>query len=264
MIPKVIHYCWFGGNPKPEIVKNCIASWRKFCPDWKIIEWTETNYDVQTIAYMKDAYDAQKWAFVSDVARLDLVAKYGGIYLDTDVELLAPIDELTENEAVYAFETERNINTGSGFGAVAGHPTVVAMLDYYKDRHFLKNGKPDMTPCPAGNTEMLIQVCPHFLRNGRYQLKDGVLLLGIGDYPKYMKHYGTATWGDAPKLDVTASEWVYKDRKLKRFLKRPEAFDFLERYFGKKGVKVYTLAVYDLMERGPFYFVKRIFRKWMH
>ena len=262
MIPKVIHYCWFGGNPKPELIEKCISSWRKFCPDWEIIEWTESNYDVQSYAYMKEAYDVKKWAFVSDVARLDVVAKYGGFYLDTDVELMAPIDELTENEAVYVFETERNIATGLGFGAVADHPTVTAMLNYYQDCHFLKNGKPDLTPCPACNTEMLVQVCPHFRRNGRYQMEDGVLLLGYGDYPKYMKHYGTATWGDKPKLVTSDSKWVYKDTRLKRFLKRPESFDFIEKYFGTTGVKAYTFVVYDLMERGILYFIKRSLRKW--
>lgn len=78
MIPKVIHYCWFGGNPKPEIVEKCIASWRKFCPDWEIIEWNESNYDVEKTPFVKEAYKAKKWAFVSDFARLDVVYAAGG------------------------------------------------------------------------------------------------------------------------------------------------------------------------------------------
>ena len=94
MIPKVIHYCWFGGNPLPEEAKRCIESWKKYCPDYKIIEWNENNYDVNSNEYMKSAYKEKKWAFVSDYARIDVVYKYGGIYMDTDVELVKGLDNL--------------------------------------------------------------------------------------------------------------------------------------------------------------------------
>ena len=86
MIPKKIHYFWIGGNPKPESVLYCIESWKKYCPDFEIIEWNETNYDFTKNEYMRQAYEAKKWAFVTDYARLDIIYKYGGIYLDTDVE----------------------------------------------------------------------------------------------------------------------------------------------------------------------------------
>lgn len=78
MIPKVIHYCWFGRNPKTEIIEKCIASWRKYCPDWEIIEWNEDNYDVEKVPFVKEAYEAKKWAFVSDYARLDILYNHGG------------------------------------------------------------------------------------------------------------------------------------------------------------------------------------------
>ena len=93
MIPKVIHYCWFGGNPLPDEAKRCIDSWKKYCPDYKIIEWNESNYDVNSNEYMKAAYNEKKWAFVSDYARVDVVYRYGGIYMDTDVELIKPLDK---------------------------------------------------------------------------------------------------------------------------------------------------------------------------
>ena len=93
MIPKIIHYCWFGGKEKPKDVLDCIASWKKYCPDYKIIEWNETNYDVHKNQYMSDAYKERKWAFVSDYARIDVVYTYGGIYLDTDVEVIKPLNE---------------------------------------------------------------------------------------------------------------------------------------------------------------------------
>ena len=90
MIPKKIHYFWIGGNPKPESVLYCIDSWKKYCPDYEIIEWNESNYDFTKNEYMRQAYEAKKWAFVTDYARLDVIYKYGGIYLDTDVELIKP------------------------------------------------------------------------------------------------------------------------------------------------------------------------------
>lgn len=92
MIPKVIHYCWFGGKEKPELVKKCIDSWKKYCPDWEIYEWNETNFDISLVVYMKEAYEMKKWAFVSDVARLMIIYLNGGVYLDTDVELTGSIE----------------------------------------------------------------------------------------------------------------------------------------------------------------------------
>ena len=95
MIPKKIHYCWFGGNPLPDSVKNCIDSWKKFCPNYEIIEWNESNYDVHKIPYISEAYKNKKYAFVSDYARLDIIYNEGGFYLDTDVELIKSLDNLS-------------------------------------------------------------------------------------------------------------------------------------------------------------------------
>lgn len=261
MIPKKIHYCWFGGNPKPEIIEKCIASWHRFCPDWEIIEWNEFNYDTSAYLYMQEAYEAKKWAFVSDVARLDIVAKHGGVYLDTDVELLAPVDELMLQNAFFIFETERNIATGLGFGAVQGHPTVTAMLSYYEGRSFLKNGKPDLTPCPNGNTEMLISLYPSMIRNGCRQQIGDILLLSPDDYSRYMKHYGTALWTDKPNLTFNQAAHRYRDTWLKRFLRKPRKFELIEKHLGKKAVKLYTFCVYDLMELGPSFYLKKLYKK---
>ena len=104
MIPKIIHYCWFGGTPKPEIIDKCIASWKEHCPDWEIREWNESNYDVNAHPYTKEAYEAKKWAFVSDLARLEIVYNCGGVYMDTDVELLSTLGFTEECDAFFAFE----------------------------------------------------------------------------------------------------------------------------------------------------------------
>lgn len=93
-IPKVIHYCWFGGNPLPPLAQKCIASWKEYCPDYEIIEWNETNFDLNFNAYVQEAYQAQKWAFITDVVRLYVLCHYGGIYMDTDVEVLKSLDPI--------------------------------------------------------------------------------------------------------------------------------------------------------------------------
>ena len=122
MIPKIIHYCWFGGNELPESVRKCIESWKKYCPDFVIKEWNESNYDVTKLPFMKDAYEAKKYAFVSDYARLDIIYQHGGIYLDTDVELIKPLDDrLLDTTCFMGMETPGTVATGLGFGAIKGH-----------------------------------------------------------------------------------------------------------------------------------------------
>lgn len=99
-IPKVIHYCWFGGNPLPPLAQKCIASWKEYCPDYEIIEWNETNFDLNFNAYVQEAYQAQKWAFITDVVRLYVLCHYGGIYMDTDVEVLKSLDPILSYNGV--------------------------------------------------------------------------------------------------------------------------------------------------------------------
>ena len=119
MIPKIIHYCWFGGNPKPESVKRYIESWHRYCPDYKICEWNESNFDIHENDYCREAYEAKKWAFVADMARLVVLEKYGGIYMDTDVEVVRPFDNLLTYGAFMCFEKKRlciywHIGSGKG------------------------------------------------------------------------------------------------------------------------------------------------------
>ena len=259
MIPKKIHYCWFGGNPKPEIIEKCIASWSKFCPDWEIIEWNEQNYDVNNFAYTKEAYQAKQWAFVSDVVRLDVVCRHGGVYMDTDVELFSSIDSWLQSSAFFFWETEININSGAGFGAQEGHPAVKVMLDYYNDRHFSVNGVNDFTPCPALNTAAIRSIYPDIVRNGKTQVINDIQILSVETYVQCAKHYGTGLWGDGPRNKKR--DYKYKHTKLKQWLKQPEKFAFIQKHFGDKGCKVYIFLVYDLPERGVIYFVKRLFWK---
>ncbi len=131
MIPKIIHYCWFGRNPKPKLAEKCIASWKKHCPDYEIIEWNEDNFDISQNGYFQYCLNNKKYAFLSDLARLYVVRDHGGIYFDTDVELLKSPDELLSYEAFYGFEDDKYIATGLGFGAEKNHPTICAMIEEY-------------------------------------------------------------------------------------------------------------------------------------
>ncbi len=158
MIPKKIHYCWFGGNPLPDSAKSCIASWKKFCPDYEIIEWNESNYDVSKNLYMKQAYACRKWSFVSDYARLDIIYHHGGIYLDTDVELLKPIDPLLNADGFMGFEDGRHVALGLGFGAVPENSVVKKIWDMYEELSFYHDdGSINLTPGPVLWTEVLLQ-----------------------------------------------------------------------------------------------------------
>lgn len=136
-IPKKIHYCWFGENPLPELAVKCIESWNKYCPDYEIIKWDESNFDINCCPYVKEAYEAKKWAFVSDVARLYALVNYGGIYMDTDVEVLKPLDDLLELEAFSGFESETGIPTGI-MACEKGQALFKELLDDYNEEHFLK------------------------------------------------------------------------------------------------------------------------------
>ena len=130
MIPKKIHYCWFGKSPLPLSVRQCIESWKRYCPEYEIIEWNESNYDVR-----KNDYLQKKYAFVSDFARLDIVYSNGGIYLDTDVELIKALDDLLNEKCFMGCELLGEVNTGLGFGAEKGFPFLLENMDVYlKDK----------------------------------------------------------------------------------------------------------------------------------
>ena len=158
-IPKVIHYCWFGKGKMPPIAEKCIKSWKKYCPDYEIICWNEDNFDLTQNRYMREAYESGKWAFVSDFARLRIIYDHGGIYLDTDVEIIKPLDPLLEGDGFMGFDENGIVATGLGFGAEAGNEIIGAFLKDYDDLPFiLPDGSFDLTPCPDRNTSALISL----------------------------------------------------------------------------------------------------------
>ena len=143
MIPKIIHYCWFGVNPLPPLAEKCIASWRKFLPDYEVRVWNEDNFDVNMIPYIAEAYRLGKYAFVSDYARFWILYKYGGLYFDTDVEVIRPMDDLIEKGDFMGCESDAQhgamptVAPGLGLGISAGSSLVKKLLDEYEGKHFI-------------------------------------------------------------------------------------------------------------------------------
>jgi hypothetical protein len=135
-IPKKIHYCWFGKKEKPEFIKKCIKSWKKYLNDYEIIEWNENNFDININDFVKQAYEAGKFAFVSDYVRVYALYNYGGIYLDTDVEVLKSLNRFLVHESFWGFE-EKNFIATSTIGACKGNTLVKRFLDSYKGKSFV-------------------------------------------------------------------------------------------------------------------------------
>lgn len=155
-ISPIIHYIWLGRGEIPDLEKKCMETWHRVCPDYQVIRWDESNYDVTKNVYMREAYEAGKWSFASDYARLDILYQHGGIYLDTDVEILRPLDDLLKVKGFMGFESKNLVAMGLGMGAMKKHPMVKRMMDDYENRHFLrKDGSYDMISCPYIQTALL-------------------------------------------------------------------------------------------------------------
>lgn len=155
VIPKKIHYVWVGGKKPEEVVEN-INKWKEYCPNYEVIEWNEQNYDMNTVPYLKEAYESKLYGYVPDYLRLDVIYKYGGIYLDTDIELKKTLDELLYQDCFGCVDSSLTLNTGSGFGARPGMEIIREFRDYYKKIHFRKpNGEIDRRSCNSHQYEVL-------------------------------------------------------------------------------------------------------------
>ena len=173
-IPKIIHYCWFGKNEKPEIVIKCIKSWEKVLYDYKIIEWNENNFDINSNIYVKQAYKNKMFAFVSDYVRIKVLYDYGGIYLDTDVEVLKKFDDLLENELFWGFE-EGNYIATSTIGSKKKNKIISEFIDLYKDESLIDEyGRVIKTTNVSMITKLLES--KGVKMNGKYQQVDGMTI----------------------------------------------------------------------------------------
>lgn len=220
MIPKVIHYCWFGRGEKSPLAKKCIESWHKYCTDFEIIEWNEDNFDIAAYPYAQYCYENKKYAFLSDFIRLIVINRHGGIYFDTDVEVVKPLESLLECEAFYGFENSSNINTGQGFGAEAGHITVQALLQEYLKIEPDSQGNYTLAACPKLNTQALLSLGLEL--NGMRQTVAGAEILPV----EYLNPYDDPT-GRLRKTDQTFSihwyskSWIGKGEVIRSKITKP-------------------------------------------
>lgn len=181
MIPKKIHYCWFGGKPLPKDVQKYIDSWRKYCPDYEIKEWNEQNFDIHKNHYVEEAYEQKKWAFVSDVARIYALYTEGGIYMDTDVEVVRNLDSLLNHSGFLGFEGSQWIATNM-VGFEEKHELLEQFLDSYNHRGFLKpDGTLDQTTNVEELTKLLVEKY-HLRLDGRQQSLQGDIMIYPTDY----------------------------------------------------------------------------------
>ena len=217
MIPKTIHYCWFGRGEKPELAQKCIESWKKYCPDYTLVEWNEDNFDVNSNLYVRQAYEARKYAFVTDYVRLYALYHQGGVYMDTDVEVLRPLDEYLHHESFSGFESKEKIPTGI-MASEKEFPLFGALLAYYKDRPFIRaDGSLDMTTNVITITNML--TARGFVPNGEKQTVAGFTL-----YPQNVFCPLHKKVGDAAYMKETATiHWFSGSWKSARTLKREKS-----------------------------------------
>lgn len=236
-IPRKIHYSWFGGKDKSNFIQRCISTWRKYLPDYEIIEWNEQNFDLEKHQFAKEAYDAGKYAFVSDYVRVYVIYHYGGIYFDTDIEVKADFsDKLTDAKFVIAFERPQSLMTGF-FAAQKKNPVVLEILNYYDSLSFYnEDGSMKLTPNPI----IFAQQAEKFglVFNGKYQeIGDRMRIYPnevFGGYDVYdmiytitentvVVHHYTASWR------TVREEIPVKIKKLLLRLFGVEFFRFLRR-----------------------------------
>jgi mannosyltransferase OCH1-like enzyme len=179
-IPKVIHYCWFGKQPLPTLVQKCIASWKKYLPEYKIIEWNENNFDINMMDYTREAYEAKKYAFVSDVARFYVLYNFGGIYMDTDVEVLKSLDVFLDDEAFSGFEDNLYVAPGLIYGSVKGNKVTLKLLEGYSNQKFLnQNGEFNIKTVCEYTTELLTDFGLNVKKSSEVQCLNDITI-----YPK--------------------------------------------------------------------------------
>ena len=238
-IPKTIHYCWFGGKPLPELAEKCIASWRRFCPDFEIRRWDESNFDLNSCDYIREAYEAKKWAFVSDYARFWILYNHGGVYFDTDVELIKPLEPVLENGGFMGVEVAPGdfvggnddliVAPGLGIAIPKGDPFYGEILAYYQGIHFIMpDGSLNLMTVGSHVTELL-------KANGLKNENTLQSVRGINIYPKRFFNPMNMNSGKPEITDDTvsihhyAATWVNRKTKV-----RDGVFRFIYRVFGEK------------------------------
>lgn len=227
-IPKIIHYCWFGGQPKPELAEKCIRSWKKFCPDFEIREWNEHNFDVTAAPkYVQQAYALKRWAFVSDYVRLKALTELGGVYMDTDVEVVKPLEPYLVHTAFAGFEHPERVQTGL-LACEKGFPLFLDFMAYYDTASFLQSdGTPDVTT----NVQVLTRLCRErgMICNDQFQVIDDLaiypreIFCPVDFETKKLKktrktvtiHWFSGSWHTEEELEAMRQEKLQQSREAR-------------------------------------------------
>lgn len=257
MIPKIIHYCWFGRNPKPELAEKCIRSWKKHCPGYQIIEWNEDNFDIESAPlYVRQAYEAKKWAFVTDYVRLYAMTEFGGIYMDTDVEVIKPLDHLLKHEAFSGFEDGVYVPTGI-MACKKGFDLFREFLKYYDHAEFYtETGEINYTT----NVTIMTNVCLErgLVQNNEYQVIEGLAL-----YPRDVFcpiDYGTMKLRKTRRtltIHWFAGSWQSESQRegrvrLKKYLRkkrRKDIIDYIIHIPNRIGMSILGTEKYEKIKR---------------
>lgn len=272
-IPKIIHYCWFGPNPLPEIFKKCYESWNKYCPDYQIKFWNEENFRFEDIEYLKKTYSLGAYAHFVDYSRLKIIHDYGGIYLDVDVELIKPLDSLLQYQMYLGYEDDNHINTGLGFGAEKSHIILKELMaTYEKESNFIDRDYV-FENCPTKDSRTLLGL--GFKLDNKLEILNNITLLPTNylcpvGYMDIKKTYNT----DTISVHHFASSWFNRQQNINKNI-----ILFSEKFFGKfLGLKIsrkistlmiyfvngfYRVKKHGIIETLRFSF-KKIFRRTNH
>ena len=220
MIPKVIHYCWFGRNPLPPLAIKCIESWKQYLPDYEIKEWNEDNFDLNMYPYVREAYDNRKFAFVTDVVRLYALYYEGGIYMDTDVEVLRSLDPFLHHHAFSGFENDKDVPTGI-MASEKGGKWAKDNLDYYNNRHFINpDGSFDLTTNVITITNYMLPL--GLKQNNTYQDFPNLITFYPKDYfcPKSYKDGKIYLTDNTVTIHHFAGSWQNNKQKIYKLVSK--------------------------------------------
>ena len=257
-IPKIIHYCWFGGNPLPELAQKCIESWRKYCPDYEIKCWDETNFDLDCCDYVREAYKEKKWAFVSDYARFKILYENGGVYFDTDVELIKSIDDIIERGPFMGLEKSSRVCVATGLGLAAnmGSPLIKEILASYHNSLFEKDENGSYETVVTRVTNIILKYGD--IRPNRITEVEGIMIYPSEYFCPLDFHTGEMKITDNTRsIHYYTASWYNKTQKRilsikRRFANQPRIAKLL----------IVPLHCIDILHSDGFgEFVKRLSKK---
>ncbi len=232
MIPKTIHYCWFGRNPLPSLAVKCLESWKKYLPEYELKEWNEDNFPLEKFQFAQEALENKKFAFVSDVCRLYALKMEGGIYMDTDVEVLKSLNVFLKKTAFSGFENDDFVPTGI-MASEKGGKWVTELLSYYDNRSFIKkNGEFDT----VSNTNIITQIMKEkgFIMNNTFQEKENYVTFYPNDYfcPKSYKTGSIDLTENSYCIHHFAKSWISKYGRWRNIIKM-----MIMNKFGSKNIQ---------------------------